>query len=706
MRLSRPLSLPVTSLAKPSPYYGVLVKTAWSALSLFGTVVLALSLPEYWRNLTTVCQTDCTSLQPTALGLETLSRFGLGVTSYAVLTLLAILLVPLSVMTVIGLLLWRKPLNPVISYLAFGGTAVSFANSLTLYAENHPWFTFPMHVLWIVTGIGHYWGLLTFPDGKFVPSWNRYIAYVLAGTSFLVFVPSITHLGNFGETPVNESLWLVTLLTLVSLAVRYLRSSDARTKQQIKWILYCIVVFVVVFAAHLILYAAAPKNWMVAGAPGYLLLMLAMNGLNILFYLCIVGLVHFYNLFDINLVIKRTLIYGGLTLAVALTYVIFIAVAGMLTLNTNNLFISLLATGVIALAFQPLRGRLQRGVNRLLYGYRDEPYTVLSQLGQRLESTSQPSSILPATVQTIAQTLKFPYAAVSLKQGGTIASHGEAQKQQESFPLTYGGETLGELVVSPRQTEETISKADRRLLNDLVRQAGVAAHALLLQADLERSRLRVVSAREEARRRLGNDLHDSVGHQLAGLMRRAETASNLLERDPQTARKLLNELVQGSKGTIEHVRSLAHQLHPPELEVLGLANAIREKIQTFEHSNELRVVLETDDLPKLPTAVEVAAYYIVQEALSNVLRHAKATSCHIHLKMLNDVTLPTLTALATPVLELEITDNGCGLSSAKRNGLGLSSMCERATEVGGTCQIENLPKGGVKVLVHLPCPVL
>jgi signal transduction histidine kinase len=419
-----------------------------------------------------------------------------------------------------------------------------------------------------------------------------------------------------------------------------------------------------------------------------------------------VSLVYFYNLFDINLVIKRTLIYGSLSLGIALIYVIFIAATGFLTLGGNNLFAWLFATGIVALAVQPLRWRLQRGVNRLLYGYRDEPYTVLSQLGQRLELSSQPTLVLPATVQTIAETLKLPYAAVFLKEGGIIASHGEVQNKQESFQLTYGGETLGKLVVSPRHTEEAISKADHRLLNDLARQAGAAAHTLLLQADLERSRLRVVSAREEARRRLGNDLHDSVGHQLAGLMRHAETASNLLERDPNTARKLLNELVEQSKGAIEHVRTLAHQLHPPELEVLGLANAIREKVQTFEHSNELRVLLETDDLPKLPTAVEVAAYYIVQEALQNVLRHANATLCSIRLKMLNDVTLPTLTVFATPVLELEITDNGCGLTNSKRNGLGLSSMCERATEVGGTSQICNLARGGVRVLVHIPCPVL
>jgi two-component system, NarL family, sensor kinase len=102
----------------------------------------------------------------------------------------------------------------------------------------------------------------------------------------------------------------------------------------------------------------------------------------------------------------------------------------------------------------------------------------------------------------------------------------------------------------------------------------------------------------------------------------------------------------------------------------------------------------------------VAAYYIVQEALSNVLRHANATLCTIRLKMLEGVTLPPLTALATPVLELEIVDNGCGLSNTKRNGLGLSSMCERATEVGGMCRVERLAREGTRVLVQLPFPGL
>jgi signal transduction histidine kinase len=217
--------------------------------------------------------------------------------------------------------------------------------------------------------------------------------------------------------------------------------------------------------------------------------------------------------------------------------------------------------------------------------------------GKTLEASLEPAKVLPQTVTTIAQVLKLPFVEIALCQEGnlqTVSSVGKAKPFSETFPLIYAGERIGELRVAPREGESKLSQADHHLLNDLSRQVGVAAHALLLQADLERSRLRVVSAREETRRRLGNDLHDSVGHQLAGLMRRAETASNLLERDPTAARKLLGELVQGSQGAIEHVRALAHQLHPPELEVLGLADAIREKVQTFGPSSELRISLETD----------------------------------------------------------------------------------------------------------------
>jgi signal transduction histidine kinase len=144
----------------------------------------------------------------------------------------------------------------------------------------------------------------------------------------------------------------------------------------------------------------------------------------------------------------------------------------------------------------------------------------------------------------------------------------------------YAGETIGELVAAARAPNEALSPADQRLLSALARQISLTAHANLLAADLEHARLRIVAAREEARRRLGSDLHDGVGHQLAGLARKGEMANHLLDHDPTAARAMLGEVTEQLNATILQVRRLAHQLHPPELELLGLAGALRERAQT------------------------------------------------------------------------------------------------------------------------------
>ena len=195
---------------------------------------------------------------------------------------------------------------------------------------------------------------------------------------------------------------------------------------------------------------------------------------------------------------------------------------GALFQARGNLGISLLATGLVAVLFQPLRSRLQRGVNRLMYGERDDPYAVTSRLGRRLEATLAPEAVLPTVVETIAQALKLPYAAILLKEGEgfrTAAAYGSPRGEPETLPLVYQREEIGRLVLSPRAPGEGFSDADRGLLEDLARQAEVAVHAVRLTADLQRSRERLVATREEERRRLRRDLHDGLGAQLAGLER-------------------------------------------------------------------------------------------------------------------------------------------------------------------------------------------
>ena len=399
--------------------------------------------------------------------------------------------------------------------------------------------------------------------------------------------------------------------------------------------------------------------------------------------------------------------YGVLTALIVGVYLLVVSGLGSMLSGgqvplgqAQTVPLQLLATGVVAVVFQPLRDRLQRGVNRLMYGERDEPYAVLTRLGRRLEAAIESSAALPLTVETVAHALKLPYVGIQLISGRSSAIGAEWGERPPStghsslvtLPLIYAGETIGELVAASRAPNEPLTEADRRLLSDLARQIGVTAHAILLAADLERARLRIVATREETRRRLGSDLHDGVGHQLAGLARRLELASHSVEHDPAAARELLMEVSQQLNAAIAQVRGLAHQLHPPELELLGLAGALRERAQT---QNSFAIRMDApDSLPPLPTAVETAAYYIALEALTNVEKHAGAKSCHIHLALVDG---------DPPVLEMDIADDGRGLSPQTAGGLGLLSMQARAAEVGGMCRIETNPQGGTRVSVRLPC---
>jgi signal transduction histidine kinase len=219
----------------------------------------------------------------------------------------------------------------------------------------------------------------------------------------------------------------------------------------------------------------------------------------------------------------------------------------------------------------------------------------------------------------------------------------------------------------------------------------LADEALQLSADLQRSRERLVTAREEERRRLRRDLHDGLGPRLAAQTLKVGSARSLYPQDPAAADALLAGLETDIEAALTDIRRLVYDLRPPALDELGLVGAVRETAAQYGE-NGLSISLRTPErLPILPAAVEVAAYRIVQEALTNVVRHAHAGSCLIRLS-LNDV------------LELEITDDGVGLPADRRAGVGLSSMRERAAELGGTCLIEPAPSGGVRVLARLPLP--
>jgi signal transduction histidine kinase len=519
---------------------------------------------------------------------------------------------------------------------------------------------------------------------------------------------------------VGEGLLLTSILAaLFSLFVR-LHRARGDERQQLKWFLYAAVPAGVGFGFVFLSFILANFTEVVFGT-----LLIPFWGideyiLNVAeFTLLVVPVFTYiailrYRLYDIDVVINRTLLYGSLSACIVGIYVLAVVALGALFQTQGNIAVSLLATGLVAVLFQPLRSRLQRGVNRLMYGERDDPYAVISRLGKSLEAALAPDTVLPTVVKTIAQALKLPYAAILLKEGEgfrTAASYGSPRGEPEALPLVYQRVEIGRLVIATRAPGEGFSGADRRLLEDLARQAEVAVHAVRLTADLQRSRERLVTTREEERRRLRRDLHDGLGPTLASFALKVDAARKLVSRKPEDAEMLLSRLKEQTQDTVTDVRRLVYGLRPPALDDLGLVAAIRQQAESqgfvaYEDfsgaagdavSGESGLVFSLEapgDMPTLPAAVEVAAYRIAQEAITNVARHAHAKTCRVRLSV----------DRGSGVLEVEITDDGAGVPEVRVAGVGLSSMRERAEELGGTLAVEPKPEGGTRVLARLPLP--
>lgn len=558
--------------------------------------------------------------------------------------------------------------------------------------------------------------LYIFPSGQFVPRWTRPLALVWVTLNLLWLVYPQTPFN-----PLNGPIWRATPAAsfvvgaawfatgLLAQGYRYHRVSDLVERQQTKWTLLGLAAAVIGGALYYgILALAQDDRW--SGDLAFLSYTLARPALQTLFMaclpICLVIAIMRYHLFDVDLILHRALVYGALT---GLVIAIYVAVVGALSAlfgSGGSLLFSLAATGLVAVAFQPLRERVQRAANRLVYGEREEPYAVLARLGQRLEATATPEATLETVVETIAQALKIPYAAIALHDAGqpvVVAEYPDPVSRPQGLaipsgltmlPLSYQGELAGLLRLAPRAPGLAFSVADRRLLADVARQAGVVVHAVQLQrdlqhlaGDLQQARERLVATREEERRRLRRDLHDGLGPSLASLTFKLDTARSLMASDPARADALLSSTADQLQTTVADIRRLVYNLRPPALDQLGLAAALAESAGQI---GGVAVTVETlPDLPPLPAAVEVAAYRIAQEALTNVVRHAQAQNCWLRLRLDGDW------------LALEVRDDGRGLPADMRHGVGLQAMQERAAELGGVCTVESGPAGTV-VSARLP----
>lgn len=443
------------------------------------------------------------------------------------------------------------------------------------------WFTYSFGVVLIILPMFILLPML-YPNGQFLsPRWRHLtiaglmiVAITSMGAGLL---PDFSSLNAFGGSwaianPVGVAglpdWWYATFRAALLLAVLFvsvaaiasmglrLQRSVGDERQQMKWLVYFMATAVVVQLLVFELPGTLFYPELFRTIWYELIILIVFWG-----YPLIIGIAVFkYRLYAIDLVINRTMLYGGLTLVVISIYVLMVGLLSLLFHTSGSLVTSLVATGFIAVLFQPLHQRLQRGVNRLMFGERDDPYVVLSKLGRQLGETAVPTQALPAITATICQTLKLPYAAIELvanDERQPAASSGErGTAVLQEWPLRYQGEIVGWLQAAPRSPGEPFTAKEQQLLGDIAAQAGAAAYSLRLTNALQKSREKLVLAREEERRRIRRDLHDELGPTLASQTFAIDAILDLLDSNPQEAARLLRGLKAQNQQTVAEIRRL------------------------------------------------------------------------------------------------------------------------------------------------------
>jgi signal transduction histidine kinase len=616
-----------------------------------------------------------------------------GFTLYAVVALLAY--------GALGTALTRSRPRNLLGWLSLGvagaHAAGFFAGAYGDLALEHGWRGADIGI-WVANWVWvpGYWIvptflLLLFPDGR-LPSrrWRPVAAMAAAGLLVSMAgwatmpyleqdVPLVTNATQPFTLPFAARLMEIGGLLgiasagagVVALLVRHARASGAQ-RLQVRWVLLGGVATVLLLAAG---FTAGP-----AGAPiialGMLQLPLAMA----------IGVFR-HRLWDVDVVINRSLVYGALTLLVLATYVAMVSLLGGLLGRETGA--PLVATALVAIGANPVRQRLQLWVNEALHGQREDPYTALARLVERLDAADGAGAALDAAAETVRRVVRAGYAAVEVR-GALRSVAGAAPSSAEGVhvvPLTVRGEPVGTLLVAMPPGSEGLEAAQRRLLADLARHVAVAVHTEQLTSDLQASRRGLVEAREEERRRIRRDLHDELGPTLASVAMRIEQAR---EAGGPSAAAALDGLPEHVREAVRSVRSLVENLRPAALDELGLPEALRAQVRRLSGGDLGFDVDIDDDLGSLSAAVDAAAYRIISEALANAVRHAAGSVCRVRVQR------------ESSVLRLEVVDDGVGLGDVVQAGVGLRSMRERAAEVGGVCTVAPGPGGGTAVRADLP----
>lgn len=666
-------------------------------------VLFVLGIPYFYTHLTTLCTLpNCMPLVLTDTDVIMLEATGLGANFYA-LAHIGIEIVNVLWVNTICLYFLRRYMTHWMGYLAslFFISYIIIPNVIWAFLDANPSIQFIGDLILQITNTAAFTLIYIFPRGRFVPRWSAW--FLLPGLFAIWGRTTAEYYADFVGTDLVSGILLSPFLFTMIMGIvfqvyRYWRVYDPLERLQSRWVIFGFAGLVLgvlgwgVFMEYLAFQPGMPRAWInLIAVP--IIMIITVVPLPIALTMAIVD----EKLWHVDIVINRTLVYAVVTAIILITYVFVIGLLSFVFDDDHNHLISLLATGTVALSFQVVRQLVQQGVNRLMFGQRDEPQAILTNLSQQIQSAIMPEHLLSVSTSTIGKSMRVPYVAITIRHGEVIvtqAEYGAEGSPTQSFALIYQNELVGDLIVGQRSPAEPLNRADQSVLDSIAQQLGAVVYAARLQSDLQAARERLVITREEERRRLRRDLHDGLGPALASLPLKIDAAIDLITQDQQRSVSLLGDIKRQSQQLVADVRQVVNGLRPPALDELGLAEALRGALaQLRTHPNGLQITFSANKLPPgLPAAVEAATYRITMEAATNVIRHAQAEHCWITLQI---IAFP-------PQMQITVADDGIGLPVAIVPNVGLHSMRERAEELGGAFQLQPRPSGGTQITVSLP----
>ena len=548
---------------------------------------------------------------------------------------------------------------------------------------------------------------LLFPTGQLrSPRWRPAAWYVAAAFAvaavallidathiwshpFIAFVKNAPNL-----TPVFILIVAALVVSVAAVVVRFARSSGEE-RLQLKW-----------FAAAALLVVATL-------IPGFLTNAPVVNVLTNLAFVCLWAAIAIavlkYRLYDIDLVISKAVLYGSLAVFITAVYAALVVGIGTVAGNTRSPLLAALAAAVVAVAFQPVRQRAGRLANRVVYGRRATPYQVLSDFAQRIGGTYAAGEVLPQMARTVAAGTGATSVVIWLRVGDEL--HPEASSDGNphgaplmvdgqalpplpgadlGVPVVHQGDLLGAISVQMPK-DEPLRPAGAQLVSDVASQAGLALANAGLIEDLRASRQRLVTAQDEARRRLERNLHDGAQQDLVALRLKLQLADVTADEDPARVKHMLTELKADASGALENLRDLARGIYPPLLADLGLAAALNAQAS----KSPLPVLVETDGVGRFGQDTEAAVYFCCLEALQNTAKYAHASQARICLQAANGT------------LSFTVSDDGTGYDARHTPmGSGLRNMADRLAALGGRLDIHSAPGHGTTITGQLPIPAV